>query len=225
MSAARCGTAIRAIQNYVKQQSAKTVSPATAFSTDGNYVIERLARKPRPALKIAVVYASDPPGETDEIIHRTATSRSWKSYQQVAENIAGSLRSSGFEHVVTMPDGMKLPGRLKATGIDLVWLNTGGIQGSSQICHAPALLEMIGIPYIGHHPLVMSLLDNKAAFKVGLLGHGLPTAKFYVWDPVLSRPEIEANPDFAKVFAGYDGPFIIKPITGRASQGVKVVRD
>ena len=33
------------------------------------------------------------------------------------------------------------------------------------MAHAPALLEMLGVPYIGHNPLAASLLDNKHVFK------------------------------------------------------------
>ena len=73
--------------------------------------------------------------------------------------------------------------RLKDERIHLAWLNTGGVQGHSSIAHAAAMLEMLGIPYIGHDPLTAAALDNKFFFKRQLMAMGIPTAPFIVWHP------------------------------------------
>jgi len=123
-------------------------------------------------LRIAVVFGGDCalPGS---VIYKTHNPRSWKSYEVVAREIAKALTEIGFQQVFVLPDDMKLPEHLKQNNIHLVWLNTGGVQGYNPVCHTPALLEMLGMPYIGHNPLNSSTLDNKHAFKRELQSVGV----------------------------------------------------
>lgn len=170
-------------------------------------------------LRIAVVFGNskDAPGA---VLYPTANLRHWKSYESVAKDIAQALRTIGFQHVTTMPDGVDLVERLRAEDIHLVWLNTGGVQGQSPVCQTPALLETAGVPYVGHQPLNAALLDDKGAFKLGLAGLGLPTAEFLIWNRNRGPLDPAANSDFKRAFGDYDGPFIVKPVNGRASQNV-----
>lgn len=170
-------------------------------------------------LRIAVVFGNskDAPGA---VLYPTANLRHWKSYESVAKDIAQALRNIGFQQVITMPDGVDLVERLRAEDIHLVWLNTGGVQGQSPVCQTPALLETAGVPYVGHQPLNAALLDDKGAFKLGLAGLGLPTAEFLIWNRNRGPLDPAANADFKRAFGTYDGPFIVKPVNGRASQNV-----
>ena len=78
----------------------------------------------RGKLRIAVVYGGDK--TTDgAVIHRTLNPRSWKSYQVVAEDIAGALERLGFRHVVLAPDDMRLCDTLRREGTHLAWLRPG----------------------------------------------------------------------------------------------------
>lgn len=173
-------------------------------------------------LRIAVVFGNskDAPGA---VLYPTANLRHWKSYESVAKDIAQALRNIGFQHVTTMPDGVDLVERLRAEDIHLVWLNTGGVQGQSPVCQTPALLETAGVPYVGHQPLNAALLDDKGAFKLGLAGLGLPTAEFLIWNRNRGPLDPAANADFKRAFGTYDGPFIVKPVNGRASQNVMFI--
>lgn len=173
-------------------------------------------------LRIAVVFGNskDTPGA---VLYPTANLRHWKSYESVAKDIAQALRNIGFQHVTTMPDGVDLVERLRAEDIHLVWLNTGGVQGQSPVCQTPALLETAGVPYVGHQPLNAALLDDKGAFKLGLAGLGLPTAEFLIWNRNRGPLDPAANADFKRAFGAYDGPFIVKPVNGRASQNVMFI--
>lgn len=173
-------------------------------------------------LRIAVVFGNskDTPGA---VLYPTANLRHWKSYESVAKDIAQALRNIGFQHVTTMPDGVDLVERLRAEDIHLVWLNTGGVQGQSPVCQTPALLETAGVPYVGHQPLNAALLDDKGAFKLGLAGLGLPTAEFLIWNRNRGPLDPAANADFKRAFGDYDGPFIVKPVNGRASQNVMFI--
>ena len=175
----------------------------------------------RSRLKIAVVYGGDRTTE-DAVIYKTVNPRPWKSYRNVALDLATALKINGFEHVTVLPDDMQLPHHLKEDGIQLVWLNTGGVQGYSPLSHTAATLEMLGIPYIGHNPLHAAMLDNKDTFKRMLQAQGIKTAPFVVWHPAQGDLETGPGTPFAHTFRDHFGPFVIKPVSGRGSLHISV---
>jgi D-alanine-D-alanine ligase len=182
--------------------------------------IERLMSR----LRLAIIFGGDKstPGS---VVYASRNTRSWKSYEAVAADIAASLRRIGFQHVCLMPDDMHLGERLRREGIHMAWLNSGGIQGYNPTAHAASMLEMFGVPYVGHDPLTATTLDNKHAFKREALCAGLPTAPFATWHMSRGpfRPAI--NSRFQLAFGNYAGPFVVKPVSGRASLHVHVVED
>ncbi len=127
----------------------------------------------------------------------------------------------GFAAVEVVPEDRHLADRLAAFGADLVWLNTGGVQGEAPVAHAAAQLEMLGVPYVGLDPLNAAMLDAKNVFKTQLQGMGLPTAPFALWDAADAMP---AWRDIAleRFLPGHDGAFVVKPVSGRASLHVEV---
>ena len=175
-------------------------------------------------MRIAVIYGGDKSAD-GAVINQTLNTRSWKSYQAVAEDIAESLERLGCRHVHVMPEDMELGPRLRDRSIHMAWLNTGGVQGFNPMGHASSMLEMLGVPYVGHDPLTVSILDNKHSFKRDLLALGLPTAPFLTWHPRRGPILPQAQKRFSCMFGDYDGPFIVKPVSGRASQHVHVVDD
>lgn len=177
----------------------------------------------RERLRIAVVHNGDrrAPGA---VIRPTHNPRSEKCYRPVAEDIAGALRALGFRHVSLMPDDLRLVERLRRERVDLAWLNTAGVQGYDAAGHAAAVLELAGIPYVGHRPLAALTLDCKHVFKRECQGLGLPTAPFHVWDGA-AGPSLADDPGFAAAFGDRRGPFVVKPVSGRASLHVHVVAD
>ena len=193
--------------------------PSAADMSELEALIERLMGR----LRLAVIFGGNKitPGA---VVYPSANTRSWKSYETVAVDIADSLRRLGFRHVHLMPDDMSLGERLRREGIHMAWLNSGGIQGHSPTAHAPSMLEMFGLPYVGHDPLAAASLDNKHAFKRGVMCAGLPTAPFTTWHMARGdfRPDI--NSRFHRAFADYAGPFVVKPVSGRASLHVHVVQ-
>ncbi len=176
------------------------------------------------SLRIAVIFGGDK-SAPDAVVNPMPNSRSWKSYEPVATNIADSLRRLGFRHVQTMPENMHLGDRLRQEGIQFAWINSGGVQGYNPMSHAPALLELLGLPYVGHDPLNASTLDNKHLFKRSLTAFGIPTAPFITWHMARGpfRPKI--NSRFIRCFRNHWGAFIVKPVCGRASLHVHVVDD
>jgi D-alanine-D-alanine ligase len=172
-------------------------------------------------MRIAVIHGGTST-EEGAVLFRTHNPRSTKTYKAVAQDIADALVTLGFRHVTLFPDDMRLGDNLRSAGIDFAWLNTGGTQGYAPTCHGAAMLELYGIPYVGHNPLNSALLDNKHAFKHLLAGLQIKTAPFMTWDGRrgLFKPRI--NSLFTKTFGDFDGPFIVKPISGRASVNVEV---
>jgi D-alanine-D-alanine ligase len=87
------------------------------------------------------------------------------------------------------------------------------------------MLELFGIPYVGHNPLNAAVLDNKHAFKYALQGLGLPTPRFIVlhYGEAMGDPGVSAH--FQAVFGDSRGPFVVKPVSGRASLHVHLVEN
>lgn len=174
-----------------------------------------------PSLRIAVIHSAEP--AHGSVLYRTHQTRPWKSYVSVASDIQAALKRLGFQHVSLMDDGMELPRRLLEQGIHLVWLNTGGIQGYGSMSQTPALLEMLGMPYIGHDPVHAGILDNKHLFKRMLSSAGIRTAPFMVWDGSQERFSPPASWRTDPLFEGPAPSFVVKPVSGRASVNVHFV--
>lgn len=192
----------------------------TYYRYDSSRLEECLAAL-RPKLRVAVLHSGDRT-ESGAVIYQTHTPRTWRSYRDVASGICDTLRDLGFAHVFLLPDDMRLSERLERERIHIAWLNTGGVQGYDSMCHAPALLEMLGVPYVGHNPLNSCTLDNKPIFKRELLASGLRTPPFLTWDGSRGPLLPGTNARFRAVFEGFDGPFVVKPVSGRASVHVHV---
>ena len=205
-----------------EQPEPNTVTPPRRSGRLGQleFQVARLLER----MNIAVIYGGDKTVE-GAVINKTQNPRSWKSYEGVATDIAESLKRLGCKSVHLMPDDMRLGERLRTHGIHMGWLNTGGVQGYDSMLHGAALLEMAGIPYVGHNPLTAGILDNKHTFKRQLKAFGIPTATFMTWH--LSRGPFcaQTNVRFKQCFEGYPGPFIVKPVCGRASQNIAVIDD
>lgn len=175
------------------------------------------------SLRIAVIFGGNKkkPGS---VLFEGLNSRPYKSYEAVANDIAQTLAQLGFQHISVIPDDMRLPSELKRQNIHFAWLNTAGVQGYNPTAHTPSMLEMLGIPYVGHDPLNTTVLDNKDVFKRELQALQLPTAPFVTWKT--DRGLLGFNIDhFKHTFGGFNGPFVVKPVSGRASLHVHIVKN
>jgi D-alanine-D-alanine ligase len=177
----------------------------------------------RSQARLAVIHGGDPK-DPDAVVYSTRNPRSTKRYVEVATDIADSLKRSGFQQVHLLSEDMNLPQRLRDLRIDMAWLNTGGTQGLSSTSHAPSLLELCGVPYVGHNPLNAALLDNKHMFKHVVASLGLPTAPYVTVNVDEVASDIRQRHDFTKRFSNYTGDFIVKPVSGRASLHVHCVK-
>lgn len=196
---------------------------ASEFTQDASLLQERIERL-MPRLRLAVIFGGNK-ANPDSVLFQAHNTRSWKSYEAVANDIADSLRRLGFKHVDVMPDDMSLGDRLRRQRIDMAWINSGGVQGYNSVAHTPSMLEMFGIPYVGHDPLAATTLDNKHAFKREAMCAGLPTAAFSTWNMERGPFRPSVNSRFQRAFGDYQGPFVVKPVSGRASLHVEIVDD
>ncbi len=185
--------------------------------------LPEIFKKLKSRLRLAVVHGGDKTKD-NAVMYQTHNPRSWKSYEVVANDIANALKEIGFNFVKVMPDDMTLLDNLKKENIDFAWLNTGGVQGYIPTSHAAAMLEMAGIPYIGHNPQNAAILDNKHIFKYMLQKFNINTSPFIVWSRSSLNLSLESDvKELKDVFGDYAGPFVVKPVSGRASLNVNYV--
>lgn len=184
-----------------------------------NRQVDTLLRR----LRMAVVHGGD---KTEEgaVLGAAGNQRSWKSYRPVAQDIAAALGRLGCRTPIeVLPDDMRLASRLRDNQTHLAWLNTAGVQGASAITHTPGTLEMLGVPYVGHEPLLAGILDNKHLFKQQLVAAGIPTAPSLLVRSSQRNFCPTQDERFHRVFGACRGPFIVKPVSGRASLHVTFV--
>ena len=211
-------------QNIASLEESRVVGPIKPRRSNRIDELQGQIDKLKERARIAVIFGGDKRVQ-GAVINSTVNPRSWKSYETVAHDIATALKNLGFQHVQVIPEDMRIAERLRKERIDLVWLNSGGVQGYISMSHSAAILEMIGIPYIGHDPMMSGILDSKHIFKRMLKALDIPTAPFMTWNLAQGEFNPSSNNRFNKVFSNYSGPFIVKPVSGRASLNVNLVDD
>jgi D-alanine-D-alanine ligase len=89
--------------------------------------------------------------------------------------------------------------KLRQNRPEIVFNMCEGLRGESRESHIPSILEMMGIPYTGSGVLTLAITLDKPLTKEMLAYHGVPTAKFKVFE---SRDRVDARslefPVFAK---------------------------
>ena len=127
-----------------------------------------------------------------------------------------SLKSGGhqvkaFEGDKDLIDNLEdfMPAVVKGERPGMAFNLAYGIQGQARYTHVPAILEMVGLPYVGSGPLAHSLALDKVVAKLMFIQNGLPTPEF----AVLERPDFEP-PEL-------EFPLIVKPKSGADSFGLQ----
>ena len=132
------------------------------------------------------------------------------------EAISDGIRSAGHDCLVIEGDE-EAPEKLRAAHPDLVFNRAEGIRGESRESHIPAILEMLGIPYVGSGVLSLALCLNKRWTNLFLRQAGVRTPASDLVETEEDLPAI--RPDF---------PVILKPNGEGSSIGINednVVRD
>lgn len=168
-------------------------------------------------MKIAIIYNRD----SQAVINLFGQQNKEKYGMQTIHAIRDALKSYG--HIVKTFEGDKsiirnleefMPTVISGERPGFVFNLSYGIQGRSRYTHIPAILEMLGIPYIGSAPATHAMALDKVVTKMILLQNGLPTPRF----AVLEKP---SDP----ILEPLQYPLIIKPKDEAASFGLKIVRN
>lgn len=108
---------------------------------------------------------------------------------ETIDALTSELEGLGHQ-VVPLGGGRGFLENILRSDLDLVFnIAEGRGRGRSREAQVPAVLEMLGLPYVGSDPLTLALcLDKPSAKQIALAG-GIPTPRFQVIDKVddLSR--------------------------------------
>ena len=128
--------------------------------------------------------------------------------QETIEAIMAALRAGG--HRVTFLEGdISLYDSLRLVKPDICFNICEGHFGDSREAQAPALLEMLRIPYTGSRVLTLALALDKPMTKRVLAYHSLPTPAFQVFE----RANEPLDPDM-------HCPLFVKPSREGTGMGV-----
>ena len=168
-------------------------------------------------LKVAIVYNKKTIDENDVINFFGTVTKEHYSYKTV-EKVAKSLEKGGhsvkiIEGGMSFIDEMKdfMPRVIAGDRPGMVFNMAYGIQGQNRYTHVPAMLEMLGIPYVGSGPETHAVVQDKVMTKIVLQKNNIPTPGFWV---------------FSTVDDHYDDltfPVIVKPKMESTSMGMQVV--
>jgi len=168
-------------------------------------------------MKVAIVYNKKTISENDVInVFGMATKEHYS--EKAINRVASALEKGG--HTVKLVEGNMqavnemrefMPKVLAGERPGMVFNMAYGIQGQNRYTHVPAMLEMLGIPYMGSGPEAHAVVQDKVMTKIVLQKHNIPTPKFWVF----------SNPD--DKFEDMEFPVIVKPKLESTSMGMQVV--
>ncbi|NHI82829.1 MAG: ATP-grasp domain-containing protein [Candidatus Thorarchaeota archaeon] len=124
------------------------------------------------------------------------------------EMIKHGIEAAGHNYIFIEADENVIE-NLKDVKPDLVFNRAEGLRGESRESHIPALLEMLGIPYVGANVLTTAVCLNKAWTKMILAYHGVRTAAFHVCRTVEETESLD-----------FTFPVILKPNEEGSSVGI-----
>jgi len=130
--------------------------------------------------------------------------------EETVGHIRNGLVSLGHE-VRLLPAGPGVIDRLREERPDLVFNIAEGEGGRCREAHLPALLEMLGIPYVGSDPLTLCVTLDKPVAKRLVASEGFPTPAFRC----CRTPEDLREGDLPF-------PVIVKPAFEGSSKGVRL---
>jgi len=112
---------------------------------------------------------------------------------------------------VPVPFGPSLAQELERIEPELAFNIAEGVEGPSRESIAPAVLELLGIPYTGSDGVTLGVSLNKALTKRLAEWAGIPTPPFVLFE---SAEQVRGSAD------GLEFPVLLKPNFGGSSVGV-----
>lgn len=167
-------------------------------------------------MKVAVLYNKN----QSEVINVFGAQNREIYNPKTVEKVASALEKGG--HNVRVIDGDVhiieklnefMPKVVHGEQPGMVFNMAYGIQGVSRYTHVPALLEMVGIPYVGSSPAGHGIALDKITSKVLFQANGVATPRYWSF---FSEDQIPDDIPF---------PVIVKPKMEAVSMGIEVVYD
>ncbi len=168
-------------------------------------------------MKIALLY-NDIRIDPEDVINIFGMPTKEHYDPSVVERVARALEKGG--HTVKVVEGdihladelREFMPRVIRGGIPGMVFNMAyGIQGQNRYTHIPAMMEMLGIPYIGSGPAGHAIVQDKVMTKIVLQRNNILTPGFWVFK----------NAD--DTFDDLIFPVIVKPKLESTSMGMEVV--
>jgi D-alanine-D-alanine ligase len=168
-------------------------------------------------MKVAVIFNKDQITDSD-VINRFGMPTKERYPYSTIERVASSLESGGHNvriiegnmHVIDELQNF-MPKVVRGERPGMIFNMAYGIQGKSRYTHIPAMLEMLGVPYVGSGPSAHAIALDKVMSKIVFLRQHLPTPGFWLF----SNPVEDLGP--------VRFPVIVKPKMEAVSIGLKVV--
>ena len=170
-------------------------------------------------MKVALIYNEKEIDPKDVInVFGMATKEHYSA--QAVERVARALEHGGhsvkvIEGGIHLADELRefMPKVMAGDSPGMVFNMAYGIQGQNRYTHVPAMMEMLGIPYIGSGPAGHAIVQDKVMTKIILQRHEIPTPGFWEFK----------TPD--DTFDDLQFPVIVKPKLESTSMGMEVVND
>ena len=168
-------------------------------------------------MKVAVIY-NKKQAEISDVINIFGQQTKEKYNPKTVELVTSALEKGGhnvkkIEGNIDVAEALRdfMPRVVAGERPGMVFNMAYGIQGQSRYTHIPAMLEMLGVPYVGSGPQAHAVALDKVMSKILFQQHELPTPQFWVF----SSPEEKMD--------NVVYPVIVKPKMEAVSMGLKIV--
>ncbi len=168
-------------------------------------------------MKVAVIYNKIQP-EVSDVINIFGPQTKERYNPRTVELVTSALEKGGhnvrkIEGNIDVADTLRvfMPRVIAGEHPGMVFNMAYGIQGQSRYTHIPAMLEMLGVPYVGSGPQAHAVALDKIMSKILFQQHHIRTPHFWFF----------SSPDEKMDDLVY--PVIVKPKMEAVSMGLRIV--
>lgn len=168
-------------------------------------------------MKVALIY-NEKKIDPDDVINVFGMTTKEHYSPKAVERVARALERGGhtvkvIEGDIHLADELRefMPRVIDGDAPGMVFNMAYGIQGQNRYTHVPAMMEMLGIPYMGSGPAGHAIVQDKVMTKIVLQKNNIPTPGFWVFRTAEDK------------FDDLIFPVIVKPKLESTSMGMEVV--
>ena len=168
-------------------------------------------------MKVALIY-NEKNIDPDDVINVFGMTTKEHYSPKAVERVARALEKGGhtvkvIEGDIHLADELRefMPRVIDGDAPGMVFNMAYGLQGQNRYTHVPAMMEMLGIPYIGSGPAGHAIVQDKVMTKIVLQKNNISTPGFWVFRTAEDK------------FEDLVFPVIVKPKLESTSMGMEVV--